>query len=294
MRIVLHIVPAPDFAKRRELESLFADLLIPGTAGYRGEQSLPRLGELLTQMQGWGWRQGEDGQHGPSLYQVRRFREYDDADLDGLELLQLATPHPPIRDLVFIPPDQWESLGLVPPCSDYGVSGVESRGLPPTRVLTSNTDWFNGIFVHEQTRLALAEGGFSHLRFLPFPLAREVEIGGRYVVEIKPYPKNRGPWWIMDSTVRMPIPSDTLRETTRQPGVYQAPSEKCMPLIEEGWEDVELHYRRSDLLSLFPFDVARARSCNELAPIIVNQRFRHFCRDRGLQFTFRPVRIEER
>ena len=293
MRVVLEIVPPTNFARLRELESLFVDLLLPESGTFRCEQSNPRLASLLDQMHSWGWTQAEDGQYGPGLYEVRRRRAYDDDDLDGLELLQLATPHPPIRDLVHVPREQWESLGLVPPCSDYGVTGVQSRGLPPAGVLTSNRDGFVGIFVHEQTRLALAEGGFSHLRFLPFPLAREVEIGGRYVTEIKPYPKNRGPWWLVDSSKRLPVPSDTLLERLPSGG-YQAPSENDGPIIEKGWEDVELHYRRSDLSPLFPFDVARARSRNQLSKIIVNQRFRHFCRERGLQFTFRPVRIEER
>ncbi len=278
----------------RELKAKFADLTDPHGSGISCAEDHLRLKELIEHMHNLGWVHATDGPRDRGRYRILRRREYDDADLDGLELLQLATPHPPILDMVFIQREQWESLGLVPPCPDYGVTGVQSRGLPPAGVLTSHGHRLFGIFVHEQTRVALAEGGFSHLRFLPFPLAREVEIGGRDVAEIKPYPKNRGPWWMMDSTVRMPIPSDTLLETTRQPGVYQAPSEKCMPLIEKGWEDVELHYRRSDLASLPPFDVARARSCNERAPIIVNQRFRQFCRERGLQFTFRPVRIEER
>jgi hypothetical protein len=281
--------------QERELRARFADLIDPHGVGIIScAEEHPRLKELVEQMHSIGWVHAADAPRGQGRYQILRRREYDDADLDGHELLQLATTHPPIFCFVHVPQEQWESLSLVPPCPDYGVIGVQSRGLPPAGVLTSHGVGYVGIFVHEQTRLALVEGGFSHLRFLPFPLAREVEIGGRYLAEIKPYPKNRGPWWMMDSTVRMPIPSDTLLETTRQPGVYQAPSEKCMPLIEKGWGDVELHYRRSDLAPLPPFEVARARSCNELARIIVNQRFRQFCRERGLQFTFRPVRIEER
>lgn len=71
----------------------------------------------------------------------------------------------------------------------------------------------------------------------------------------------------------------------------------CVP--RDGfYNHAELHYRRSDLAKVEPFDVARTfesfgpRSPVQRPSIIVSQRFYKVCVAHGMKSTWIPVRID--
>ncbi len=293
MRVRVRCALPINRSRVEELSAAFPGLVDNSSYRFACEETDPRLQPLLDMIHGWGWTRYSHGRMGDHEYRLGRFREYSDADLDGLELLQLATTQGN-QEITWVPRRQWEELGLPEPEPNYDYPAMTKSMLPRAGVqCTHLSNDFGGIFVHDETRRVLEEGRFGHLVFSAIPLVREFELSGIETVERREYGKTNGPWWLLDSSLRLPPPSDYLFEYDGNKHIYHRPGSHGLPIVEKGWSDLEWRYRRSDIAPLMPFDVARTHSTVRIAKIIVSPRFREFCRERGLQFVFRPVRIDE-
>jgi hypothetical protein len=157
------------------------------------------------------------------------------------------------------------------------------------------------MLVLQPVRDLLTEGGFRHLAFRPTVL-----ITGRGTRPRRHAPipweqfKVTPSWWELHSDLVLPplSPSMDLRDWNGKPVQPGDCSNGCVP--RDGfYNHAELHYRRSDLARVGPFDAALtfehrfANNAEDTRHTIVSKRFYDYCQAKGLKGRWAPVRIDE-
>lgn len=239
---------------------------------------------ILAQLHEWGYRRYEDNGEpfvkGVDMWH-RRFRSYDETDLQDAELLEIT----PTNDAKTWPLKEYRGATFV--------SGIIRT--------TLNLDWDfcsvdgHGVCCSQRVRDSLETQAFRGLRFPDVPLIKKLPFTDDYEpVEWKPA-SNR--FWGLNSEVELPPCSPRLY-TAFNGKIFTSREFRTTP---REWEfnDVEWRYRRSELESAGAFDVARVWE-EQNAPydhfgstIIVSPRFYRFCREQGYKVDFKPVRIDE-
>ncbi|MEM7576884.1 MAG: hypothetical protein AAF328_05345 [Planctomycetota bacterium] len=107
------------------------------------------------------------------------------------------------------------------------------------------------------------------------------------------------PWWELSSEITLPplSPSMDLQDAKRRPIERGDRSRGYVPR-EASFSHAELHYLRSDLAAVEPFDAAVTyesfgSDLKATPRLIVSQRFYQACVDSGLKGQWIPVRIDE-
>jgi len=203
---------------------------------------------------------------------LRRYREYDKTDFEAAELLQLW-------------PDQ--VLMIDRSVTDMAVQRKEIKdGIDFARGLYDLP-----IFVPGRVRTILEQARFHDLRFESFTLLRNAQGDDDSDGELE-WDIVGEPWWFLNSEVRLPPLSRYLERVGPRGKVL--PREARGGIREPGFDDVELHYYRSEFKEVGEFDVARDwESGSRAARIIVSKRFYEFCKQNGLKCSFKPARIDE-
>ena len=235
----------------------------------------PELHAFIATLESWGLHaKGLAEQVSENNFDLRISRAYDESDLSSSELLQV------------LPPECMEIDWL-----DTG-EGVRSANLPPKGTDFARDSPYNPVMVFETVRAILAGAGMLGLGFRELKLVKAIDRGVE-TYEFKPWPKDKGPWWIMESSVTLPQLTGPLSEFDDRDGTFHAPGTHGFRLVEKGFNDVEFHYRRSELQPLGTFDVAQTMHGGPSRSIVVSPRFYRFCREQGFRVGFKPVRIDE-
>jgi len=248
---------------------------VPGMFRARLPQDDPRIPDILGLFTVWGLKPRRD-QTRPmdyeTEYHVRRYREYEDADFEGLELLQLWPKH---VFHVHCPP------GLMGIQKSDVKKGVHfARGLFGAPVI-----------VPDRVKALMEAGGLQGLLMQPLRLLANTQV----TIPSKELDWSvvGGPWWTVDSLVTLPPVSPYLQKVNTTTGATFPRDVRAGVLFEPGFDDVERHYLRSELKKLEPFDVACGWESQGAVEIIVSKRFYDFCKSHMLKCAFRPVRIDE-
>jgi hypothetical protein len=154
-------------------------------------------------------------------------------------------------------------------------------------------------FTTERARSALEDAGLQHVVFRPaFYGPYRLQEGETEESIAERYGR---PYWELDSDFTLPPLSPSMRFTDKngRPWVRDDFSNGLQP--REGlFSHPELHYRRSDLEDLAPFDLARTYEPfgnysgydRQNCPLIASRRFYETCVANKLKTGWVPVRIE--
>mgnify|MGYP005858920299 FL=1 len=156
------------------------------------------------------------------------------------------------------------------------------------------------ILVQQRVRDLLLEGGFRHLVFQPTVLVSGRGVRpGRYTPMPWEQFKLSGPWWELSSDTVLPPLSPTVDLRDWRSGQPLRPADRLVrcSLREGFYNHGELHYRRSELSKLEPFDAAL--TFENFGPshapayrTVVSKRFYDCCQRHGLRGRWAPVRID--
>jgi hypothetical protein len=159
---------------------------------------------------------------------------------------------------------------------------IASKAKPSIRL---GRIWPNWIIVSDKIRRLLEPQAFKGLEF------------GGVALKGKSIHASKEPFWELKSSVVMPVMAN--RHQFIHPGMsapepFQGDFSKIIMLSDPPFRTGEVHYRRSDLAPLLPFDVARTFE-NFMEPhpaLIVSQRFYQFCLNNKIPLNVQPVRID--
>lgn len=145
--------------------------------------------------------------------------------------------------------------------------------------------WANWIIVSDKIRKLLETQDFKGLEF------------GGVVLKGTSIHASKEPFWELKSSVVLPVMAN--RQQFINPGMsapepFQGDFSKMVFIDDPHFRTGEIHYRRGELASLVPFDVARTFE-NFMEPhpaLIVSQRFYQFCVKNKVPLSVQPVRID--
>lgn len=210
----------------------------------------------------------------PEEYELNRYREYEDSDFEGLELMQV-----------------WPTTTMSvewPSSSTMGVRHCEVKKSAKFAMGRQGVP----IMVPDRIRRTLVSEEFRGLLFTPLKLLRNTRNPDDDAPEAPNWSSIGEPWWVVDSCITMPRLSPYLLRVNPNNGTIN-PREGPGIIREPGFDDVEFHYLRSELKQIPEFDVARYFETGGATPVIVNRRFYNYCKEHNLKCAFKPVRIDE-
>ena len=248
-------------------------------------QDDPRTKAALTILSTAGLRPWTD--HSREIERTHEFRltlrrEYTHKDFERCDLLELG----PSRDAVV----------------EYAWRDNEGLIQLPGNELKKRFDFASCLFgwfvVPERVKHLLKESGLKNIVFkTTIPMIKSQ--GER--LQLPNWSYWGKPWWELDSDFTMPPLAPNLMFTDRDgKPVRQGDFSNGFHVKEGLYAPPELHYRKSDLANLRPFDLARTYEpfgnrqgydrgdCK----LIVSQRFYQFCQEHGLKADWVPVRID--
>lgn len=222
---------------------------------------------------------------GPKEYWLRIKRRYTKKDFDTLEYFTFGGGGSP-----------WGGGGLPhAPCTVLATKGMKPDDI---RMVGSQRR-----VVPQRVRAIFEAEGVRHVTFLPTMLCPQWGSKSRHTEWTKFLTWeeiHEEPWWEMSSDVRLPPVSPTCRLATLDGEDYDPEKPFRGLFLEEGnYEQPEMHYRRSDLAKVPPFDIALthenfgAGNRDEIATLVCSQRFRQVCLKHKLKIGFWPVRVDE-
>ncbi len=146
--------------------------------------------------------------------------------------------------------------------------------------------WANWIIVSDKVRKLMETQGFKGLEF------------GGVVLKGASVHASKEPFWELKSSITLPVMAN--RHRFINPGMsapepFQGDFSKMIFIDDPPFRTGEVHYRRSELASLVPIDVARTFE-NLMEPhpaLIVSQRFYQFCVKNKIPLSVQPVRIDD-
>ncbi len=146
--------------------------------------------------------------------------------------------------------------------------------------------WANWIIVSDKVRKLLETQDFKRLEF-----------GGVVLKGASMY-ACKEPFWELKSSVTLPVMANG--QQLIQPGMsvaepFQGDVSKMAFVEDPPFNMGEIHYRRSELARLLPFDIAQTFE-NFMEPhpaLIVSQRFYQFCLRNKISLNVQPVRIDD-
>jgi hypothetical protein len=143
----------------------------------------------------------------------------------------------------------------------------------------------NWIIVADKVKRLLESGHFVGLEF------------GEVVLKGKSIHAATEPFWELKSSVTLPKMANTHQFI--HPGKTEAipftgDYSKIIMISDPPFRTGEVHYRRSDLQALGPFDIARTfEKYMEIHPaLVISQRFYQFCEQHKLPLNVEPVRVD--
>ena len=198
------------------------------------------------------------------------FRVYDEAEIKSFELLNLQRQHRLIQ-LEHERDSQGRPLLIA------------SKAKPSIKV---GSIWANWIIVSNKVRKLLETQNFKGLEF------------GGVVLKGTSIHASKEPFWELKSSITLPVMAN--RNQFINPGMsapepFQGGFSKMIFIDDPPFQVGEVHYRRSELAPLVPFDVALTFE-NFMEPhpaLIVSQRFYQFCVKNKIPLNVQPVRIDD-
>ena len=252
---------------------------------------LPRVHQLLFRA-GFHRGTGKEPDFDPKRYHTVHQRLFDPADLAVAEYLWLRHAEP-------------EALATIEPHPDRTIRiNLSDRG--PTTPRAFKT-WAKAGYDAEAAMPLKYKRLFEAQNFIGLWLrqaaitrrGRNRSTGKSVYKDLDIPPDHPRSMWFIDSTVTLPFTTDYCRKQRYPKAPYPQTPEGPITLHNEGFDDLQLSYRRSDLAAMGAFDVARTceyRS-NQGSPahrhLVVSQRFYRFCKSLNLDGNWVPVRIEE-
>jgi len=261
----------------RRLREIVPEQYLAKAFSMKLPESDPRAGQVLATLKQYGLSKYE---YGPKSidskreFELKFYRAYDESDFEGQELLQLW----PDSVVQFDHPRPWTTsiqMRQVKKGLDF------ARGLHGRPIIASN-----------RARTLLEPPEFKGLIFRAFELTPNARGDDDPEGELD-WGVVGGRWWIFESGVRMPPLSPYLTKISGKTGTTAPREAKHTRVCEAGFDDVELHYCRSEVDAMGSFDVAVEWESDDNAQVIVSRRFYEFCKTHNLTCGFKPVRIDE-
>lgn len=139
----------------------------------------------------------------------------------------------------------------------------------------------NLIIVSDTVRQFLEKEQLIGLRFLP------VAIKSKSSVAAPELP------WELDSTVTLPKIANTHKLIHHGPQPFEGDYSRLVLINDSPFFGAELHYRRSDLDAIGPFDLANTLEKYRTShPLVISQRFYQHCKKNKISLNVEPVRID--
>jgi hypothetical protein len=145
--------------------------------------------------------------------------------------------------------------------------------------------WANWIIVSNKVRKLLETQDFKGLEF------------GEVVLKGKSIHAAKEPFWELKSSITLPVMAN--KDQFIHPGMdapepFQGNFSNIIMLHDPPYRTGEVHYRKTELAPMLPFDVARTFE-NFIEPhpaLIVSQRLYQFCLKHKIPLNVQPVRID--
>ncbi|MDX2130589.1 MAG: hypothetical protein SFY69_00885 [Planctomycetota bacterium] len=217
---------------------------------------------------------GESRRDYSNFYSLSRYREYEDSDFEGLELLQVWPET--VADS--------EYAGS----THYVRRARLQKGVQFARSLHGDI-----IMVPERIRLALQSAEFRGLDVAPLRVMKNTPNPDDDPTREADTSKIGGPWWTIEPLITLPPVSPYLSKVRGKDGGPGPRDAKWLVIREPGFDDVEFHFLRSELRQVPEFDFARTYEGWPSGGIVVSKRFYDFCKEHNLKCGFKPVRIDE-
>lgn len=257
---------------KRGFSRIFAPAHIP--------EDDPRLAKVIARLDEAGLRVSEPGRADaePNGYMLRRFREYEPSDFEGVQLRSLHVKE--MSSACFRRDGLLElSRKRFNKDADIAVQGAGWYVVPRRIKELFESSELKGVAFKP---CRLIEGYAEHRRYFDW----HEELGDT--------------WWELTSNIVMPPLSDFLEFRDRFGNLMADRtdfSQGCFPR-EDHFAFPELHYRRADLEQMPEFDLARTfepfsyPAEAEEHPLVASPKFWEFCEDHGIRIGWRPVRID--
>lgn len=237
-------------------------------------------------MEDAGWRQSDAvGSATDRVFVVKAGQEPEEHDLLAAELLW-CTASTDVKS--------WGMTRGNDPVLEITIGTAKAAHRIDSAII--NYDFYSRPVVPQRVRSLLEAGNLIGLDFKPVRLTQGLTERRRFLEWAPPY----DPWWELSSNRFMPPVSPTM-QLRITPGPRSG--EKVAPGFTETWvqavningSGLYIRYRRSDLERMEAFDIAVSieRFSVDTRYIVVSQKFFRYCREKALNFTFRPVKIEE-
>ena len=223
------------------------------------------------------WR-GDSERNRKTEYSVNFIRAYDEADFKQMEYLELHYPYE-------------EEL------HDGFPGGVKERVIGGKDIIDGR-DFYATLsavmIVPARTRQLLEPSELIGLSFAPVTVDPNGSGPYNYDRRRRKMPIKGMPFWEIVPTVKLPPVSTTMELADLKLNPLP-PGDESANYTEREWpyNFAELHFRRSDIEAMPPFDVARTREHFLRTPrTIVSRRFYQTCRDFGLRGQWVPVHLD--
>lgn len=248
---------------------------------------LPESDARMLQILGWLEREGYrpwDEQTDLDYsceYNLARLREYDASDWEQAEYLE---PHIDAIDEIY-----------------HVGRDEEGRLIVGGKDLVMEQDFeitiFNEWVAPQRTREILENANLEGLTFRPVVIDPKEggNIGGKaFRHPAGDKPPRGGPWWEITSDIKLPPVAASMTLSDQKGNPLPPGDENVIYTAREGsYNHAELHFRRSDMEQMEPFDIALTREHFHVRPrIVVSSRFYRACAERSLRINWVPVHLD--
>lgn len=246
------------------------------------DESLPEVRSLMSEMGRVGIElclHSYKAKELPGAVSAWRTREYDARDLEGCEVLLLLST--------------WVSGGGYKPGEPIYLSEHDPEHQSDLRHVKDFASVDTIPVCSSRARRVLEAAG---LRGLDFAATRLMPRGykNRKPGEWVAWETYGEPWWRIVSDVVLPYVAPSVQKRSCGDGrLLPRESPGGCYFVDGDYSDYELHFVRSELAALGPFDVASTFEHHPNGWVVVSRRFYEVCRDHGFDAGFRPVRIDE-
>lgn len=241
----------------------------------------PRLSRLIERLVTAGYRQWPKvGRRDLTCeYKLTLIREYDASDWEQAEYL---SPYVPWEER----PDDGIREGQY-----MRVIGGKDIVEPRDFYLT----WMGVLIAADPTRAILEQTDLAGLAFKPVEVDPEDANPFNYQRRKRKMPIKGMPFWAIEPTIKLPPLAPSMTLTDHKGNPLPPGDESAHYKMKEGhYNNAELHFRRSDVEKMKPFDIARTRESFAGVPwAIVSNRFYRVCVENGLKMNWAPVRIDD-
>ena len=260
-----------------ELHGLWPHSLTPSGFRFEEDETDPITREVLETLRRHGYSRWTDYTRAllaDCEYSMKRVRKYDVSDFEQAEFLE---PNPDDGTL--------DALR-----DDHNRLYLHYRQLPRRRKIVC-ADSFN-LVCSNATRQLLESQQLEGLAFREAVVATQhsPSRGGKPVTDHEP-------WWEIIAETTLPPVSEHVRKLGFNGAIWPRDCPTPVSLSDGDFFGWELHYCRSEINSLPPFDIAMTYeylSGGQVSRIrVVSNRFWRACREHELYSCWTPVRIED-